>query len=154
MRHSWLPKFGVLCLNQLVYGRDGWMHGSTLNDLDHKVGASYYYGWSVRCAERKVLTTTRTTTNCYKAYPGLGTVAQQVAPSHLASSAGHEFESHFEHFFSKNCLRVRLIINMSPWVPRIWIEVWVGTYDRIRRVVNRSVLMKQRSRRSKGGRML
>ena len=86
-----------------------------------------------------MLTTTRTTTNCYKAYPGLGTVAQQVAPSHLASSAGHEFESHFEHFFSKNCLRVRLIINMSPWVPRIWIEVWVGTYDRIRRPVNRYV---------------
>ena len=29
--------------------------------------------------------------------------------------------------------------NMSPWVPRIWIEVWVGTYDRIRRPVNRYV---------------
>ena len=28
---------------------------------------------------------------------------------------------------------------MSPWVPRIWIEVWVGTYDRIRRPVNRYV---------------
>ena len=28
---------------------------------------------------------------------------------------------------------------MSPWVPRIWIEVWVGTYDRIRRLVNRYV---------------
>ena len=26
---------------------------------------------------------------------------------------------------------------MSPWVPRIWIEVWVDTYDRIRRPVNR-----------------
>ena len=37
----------------------------------------------------------------------------------LASTAGHEFESHFEHFFSKNCLRVRLTINMSPWAPRI-----------------------------------
>ena len=66
-------------------------------------------------------------------------VAQQVAPSHLASTTGHEFESHFEHAFSKNCLRVRLIINMSPWVPRIWIEVCVGTYDRIRRPVNRYV---------------
>ena len=29
---------------------------------------------------------------------------------------------------------------MSPWVSRIWIEVWVGTYDRIRRPVNRYVL--------------
>ena len=28
---------------------------------------------------------------------------------------------------------------MSPWVPRISIEVWVGTYDRIRRLVNRHV---------------
>ena len=28
---------------------------------------------------------------------------------------------------------------MSSWVPRIWIEVWVGTYDRIRRPVNRYV---------------
>ena len=28
---------------------------------------------------------------------------------------------------------------MSPWVPRIWIEVWVGTYDRKRRPVNRYV---------------
>ena len=28
---------------------------------------------------------------------------------------------------------------MSPWVPRILIEVWVGTYDRIRRLVNRYV---------------
>ena len=34
---------------------------------------------------------------------------------------------------------MRLIINMSPWVPRIWIEVWAGTYDRIRRLVNRYV---------------
>ena len=31
---------------------------------------------------------------------------------------------------------VRHIINMSPWVPRIRIEAWVGTYDRIRRPVN------------------
>ena len=77
-------------------------------------------------------------------------------PSHLASTAGHDFGSHFEHFcfFQKKCLRVRLTINMSPWVPRIWIEVWVGTYDRIRRPVNRYVLIKQRSHRSKGGRML
>ena len=28
---------------------------------------------------------------------------------------------------------------MSSWVPRIWIEVWAGTYDRIRRLVNRYV---------------
>ena len=32
-----------------------------------------------------------------------------------------------------------LLQTMSPWVPRIWIEVWVGTYDRIRRPVNRYV---------------
>ena len=36
-------------------------------------------------------------------------------------------------------MRVRLIINMPPWVPRIWIAVWVVTYDRIRRPVNRYV---------------
>ena len=35
--------------------------------------------------------------------------------------------------------RASYYINMSPWVPRIWIEVWVGTYDRIRRPVNRYV---------------
>ena len=64
---------------------------------------------------------------------------------------GHEFESQFEHFFEKKCLRVRLIINMSPWVPRIWIQIWVGTYDRIRRPVNRNVLIKPISRRSTGG---
>ena len=37
-------------------------------------------------------------------------------------------------------MRVHLSINMSPWVPRIWIGVWVLTYDRIlRRPVNRYV---------------
>ena len=28
---------------------------------------------------------------------------------------------------------------MSPWVPRIWIEVWVGTYHRMWRPVNRYI---------------
>ena len=28
---------------------------------------------------------------------------------------------------------MRLILNISPWVPRVWIEVWVGTYGPIRR---------------------
>ena len=28
---------------------------------------------------------------------------------------------------------------MSPWVSRIWIEIWVGTYDRIKRPVNRYI---------------
>ena len=50
-----------------------------------------------------------------------------------------EFESHFEHFFQKKCFRVRVVINTSPWVPRIWIEVWVCTYGRIRRPVDRYV---------------
>ena len=38
-----------------------------------------------------------------------------------------------------DCELYDVIINMSSWVPRIWIEVWVGTYDRIWRPVNRYV---------------
>ena len=34
---------------------------------------------------------------------------------------------------------MRLTTSMSPRVPRIWIEVWVSTYDRIRRPVDRYV---------------
>ena len=46
---------------------------------------------------------------------------------------------------------MRLVVDMSPcWVPIIWIEVWVGTHDLIRRrLVNRYT--SQKSRRSKGG---
>ena len=77
--------------------------------------------------------------------PGYGLV-----PRTLWHRRGHEFESHFEHFSSKKCLRVRLIISMSPWVPRIWIEVWVGI---IRTSVHGdpSSATSQTSRRPKGG---
>ena len=41
--------------------------------------------------------------------------------------------------FSTKYLNVRLIINMSHWVPRIWIEAWVGPFDGIQRLDNRYV---------------
>ena len=29
--------------------------------------------------------------------------------------------------------------SMSPFVPKIWIEVWIGTHDRVRSLLNRNV---------------
>ena len=82
---------------------------------------------------------------CYKAYPGLGNRSIFYPGSSVGSTVTFGVDGRtrvqipLRTFFSKNCLRARLITNMSPWVPRFWIEVWVGTYDRIRRPVNRYV---------------
>ena len=79
---------------------------------------------------------------CCKAYPGLGnrsifdpgsSVGSTITFGIVEDTSSNPTSN---NFFSKNSLRVRLITNMSPWVPRIWIEVWIGTYERIRRPVN------------------
>ena len=84
--------------------------------------------------------------DCYMAYPGLG----NRSIFHPGGSVGSTITFGIVEDTSSNptsnisfkrsaCACVRLIINMSPQIPRIWIEVWVGTYDCLRRPVNRYV---------------
>ena len=85
------------------------------------------------------------TSPCYKAYPKLGnrsifypgTSAGSTITFGIVEDTSSNPTSNIS--FKRNACPCVLLISMSPWVSRIWIEVWVGTYDRIRRPVSRYV---------------
>ena len=82
---------------------------------------------------------------CYKAYPGLGNRSIFDPGSSVGSTITFGIVEDTSSnptsniSFKRNACPCVLLISMSPWVSRIWIEVWVGTYDRIRRPVSRYV---------------